>query len=412
MSYFLYQLKFSQLKIPIIKSLLTITALLLTSVTFAQKNIIHIENEVNDAVKQYVGMLKSHPELSKFPQSYNHDGKIIDRNSDWWCSGFFGGSLWYLYELTKDPKWKLEADKWSMALEKEKNNTSTHDLGFMLYCSFGNGYRLTQNQTYKDIMLTGAASLATRFNPDYGVIKSWDEWKGYDYPVIIDNMMNLEFLFWAAKASGNKHFYDICISHADKTMKNHFRKDYSSYHVVCYGKNGEILKKGTHQGYSDSSAWSRGQGWALYGYTVMYRETGKKKYLKQAEHVAQFILNHPNLPEDKIPYWDFDDPAIPNTERDASAGAVMSSALFELSQYSKKHCQQYKNVATTMLSSLTSSKYKANLGENGNFLLKHSVGSKPHNSEVDVPLVYADYYYLEALLRYDQLSKTGKLNLR
>jgi rhamnogalacturonyl hydrolase YesR len=282
----------------------------------------------------------------------------------------------------------------------------------MLYCPFGNGYRLTHDSTYKAIMLTGAKSLATRFNPDYGVIKSWDEWKGYDYPVIIDNMMNLEFLLWAAKESGDKKYYDISVTHADKTIKNHFRKDYSSYHVVCYDKDGKMLKQATHQGYADNSAWSRGQGWGLYGYTVMYRQTGKKKYLKQAERIAKFILNHPNLPEDGIPYWDFNDPAIPNTERDASAGALVSSALFELSGYSKLNQKQYLDAATLMLSSLISPKYKAEIGTNGNFLLKHSVGSKPHQSEVDVPLVYADYYYLEALLRYDKLMKIGKLNLK
>ncbi|OAQ42399.1 glucuronyl hydrolase [Pedobacter psychrophilus] len=387
-----------------------VSLIFISPLIFAQTKI-DVDKEIHDAALQYQGILKTHPDITKFPQSYSRDGKVMDRPSDWWCSGFFGGSLWYLFEYTKDTKWRNEADKWTMAVEKEKNNTSTHDLGFMLYCTFGNAYRLTHDTSYKAVMLTGASSLASRFNPDYGVIRSWDEWKGYDYPVIIDNMMNLEFLLWAAKASSSKKFYDISISHADKTIKNHFRKDYSSYHVVCYGEDGKVLKQGTHQGYADDSAWSRGQGWGLYGYTVMYRETKKKKYLKQAEHIAQYILNHPNLPEDKIPYWDFNDPAIPNTERDASAGAVISSALFELSQYTKEHKEQYFNAATTMLSSLTTPKYKAEIGTNGNFLLKHSVGSKPHQSEVDVPLVYADYYYLEALLRYDKLMKTGKLVL-
>jgi len=389
------------------------TFLFIASSTFCYSQTkIDVEKEMNYAALQYDGMLKSHPDITKFPQSLFADGKPRDMPSEWWCSGFFGGSLWYLFEYNKETKWRSAADKWTMAVEKEKFNTTTHDLGFMLYCPFGNGYRLTHDSTYKAIMLTGAKSLATRFNPDYGVIKSWDEWKGYDYPVIIDNMMNLEFLLWAAKESGDKKYYDLSVTHADQTIKHHFRKDYSSYHVVCYGKGGKVLKQATHQGYADDSAWSRGQGWALYGYTVMYRQTGKKKYLKQAERIAQFILNHPNLPEDGIPYWDFNDPSIPNTERDASAGALISSALFELSDYSKLNKKQYLDAATLMLSSLTSPKYKAEIGTNGNFLLKHSVGSKPHQSEVDVPLVYADYYYLEALLRYDKLMKTKKLNLK
>lgn len=385
-----------------IKWLTTMCACLWLQITVAQP-VIDVQKEMHDAAQQYRGMLATHPDISRFPQSLKPDGSINDRRSDWWCSGFFGGSLWYLFEFSKDTTWKNAAHKWSMAVQKEKYNSGTHDLGFMLYCPFGNGYRLTKNESYKDIMLTGAASLATRFNPAYGVIKSWDGWNGYDYPVIVDNMMNLEFLFWAAKASGNKKFYDLSVTHADNTTKNHFRKDYSSYHVVCYGPGGKVLAQKTHQGAADSSAWSRGQAWGMYGYTVMYRETKQKKYLKQAERIANFILNHPNLPADKIPYWDFNAANIPNEERDVSAATVIASGLFELAQYSKKNRKKYINAATTMLANLTTPLYKAGLGSNGNFILKHSVGSKPHKSEVDVPLVYADYYYLEALLRYKNL---------
>ena len=363
---------------------------------------INVAKEIDHAAAQYKGMLASHPDATKFPQSLKPDGSMNDRTSDWWCSGFFGGSLWFLYEYTKDTTWKNAAHKWTMAVEKEQYNTGTHDLGFMLYCPFGNGYKLTKNTQYKAVLLEGAKSLATRFDPGYGVIKSWDGWKGYDYPVIVDNMMNLEFLFWAARTSGNKKFYDIAVTHADHTIKNHFRKDNSSYHVVCYGPGGKFLKQATHQGLNDSSAWSRGQGWGLYGYTTMYRETKQVKYLQQAEKIAAFILNHPNLPQDKIPYWDFD---APGEERDASAGALISSALFELAGYSKTNGQQYFEAGEKMLHSLTTSAYKADINTNGNFLLMHSVGSKPHKSEVNTPIVYADYYYLEALLRYDALMK-------
>jgi hypothetical protein len=379
--------------------------LLLLTTSFAQTKI-NVKKEIKYAAAHYKGMLASHPDLTKFPQSILPDGTPRNMPSEWWCSGFFGGSLWYLYEYTGKKTWKDAAHKWSMAVEKEKHNTTTHDLGFMLHCPFGNGYRLTKNEQYKQIMLTGASSLATRFNPEYGVIKSWDEWKGYDYPVIIDNMMNLEFLFWAAKESGDKKLYDLSLIHADNTIKNHFRSDNSSYHVVCYDKGGKVLTQKTHQGFADNSAWSRGQAWAVYGYTVMYRETKQEKYLQQAEKIAEFILNHPNLPADKIPYWDFD---RPGEERDASAGAVTASGLFELSQYSKTNAKKYYDAATIMLASLASPAYKAEIGTNHHFILKHSVGSKPHNSEVNVPLVYADYYYLEALLRYDQLSKNKKL---
>ena len=375
--------------------------LLIAQTTMAQ---INVRKEFEFAAKQYEGMLASHPDLNQFPQSTRPDGTPENQPSDWWCSGFFGGSLWYIYEFTKDPKWKEAADRWTMAVEKEKLNTSTHDLGFMLYCPFGNGYRLTRNEKYKSIMLTGAQSLATRFDPKVGLIKSWEVFqKTYKYPVIIDNMMNLEFLFWAARETGDKDFYSICTTHADNTMKNHFRPDNSSYHVVCYGPNGEVLARKTHQGAADESAWARGQSWGLYGYTVMFRETKDQKYLNQAQKIATFILNNPNLPSDKIPYWDY---SKPGEVRDASSAAIMASALLELSQYVNLQDKKiYISAARTVLESLSGPAYRAKSGENNHFILMHSTGHKPGNSEVDVPLVYADYYYLEALLRYQKTQQ-------
>ena len=386
---------------------------LLTRLALAQTPI-DVKSEFAFAAKQYEGMLKAHPDTTKFPQSTNPDGSPRDMKSSWWCSGFFGGSLWYLYQQTNDPKWKEAAHKWTMAVAKEQYNTRTHDLGFMLYCPFGNGYRLTKNPVYRDVLLTGANSLATRFRSDYGVIKSWETFKDrsgvvYDYPVIIDNMMNLELLFWAAKTSGDKRLRDIALSHADQTLKNHFRPDGSSYHVLLYGDGGKVLAKRTHQGYADESAWARGQAWALYGFTTMYRETKDKKYLTQARRIADFYLNHPNLPADKIPYWDFNASNIPNEERDASAGAIAASALLELSTYGGPSAKTYYQSAVQMLQSLSGPTYRAKLGENNHFILKHSVGHKPGKSEVDVPLVYADYYYLEGLLRYDALQKKQAL---
>jgi unsaturated chondroitin disaccharide hydrolase len=381
------------------KTLIAVLILIYSQTVFSQ---INVQKEFEFAAKQYQGMLASHPDLTRFPSSTKPDGSPDDVPSNSWVSGFFGGSLWYIFEFTKDPKWKVVADQWTMALEKEKNNTSTHDLGFILYCPFGNGYRLTQNENYKKIMLTGAKSLSTRFNPKVGLIKSWD-WIENKYPVIIDNMMNLEFLFWASRESGNKDFYNICISHADSTLKNHFRPDGSSYHVVFYGPKGEVQERKTGQGAADESAWARGQAWGLYGYIVMYRETKDIKYLNQSHKIASFILNNPNLPADKIPYWDF---SKPGEERDVSAGAIITSALLELCQYSDKEQKRYYYaMATKMLESLSSPAYKARLGENNHFILMHSVGSRPGNDEVDKPLVFADYYYLEALLRYHKMEQ-------
>ena len=383
------------------KNVLLFILIITATGAFAQKKpLVNVDQAFNAAAKHYVNMLATHPDASQFPQSTKKDGTPDNRTSEWWCSGFFGGSLWYLYEYTGEAKWKDAANKWTKAVEKEKNNTRTHDLGFMLYCPFGNGYRLTQNAAYVEPMLTGANALATRFDPKYGLIKSWDKHADCEYPVIIDNMMNLEFLFWAAKQAKDKRLYDIAVTHADNTLKHHFRDDYSSYHVVCYLPGTKVFRKKTHQGASDSSAWARGQAWALYGYTMMYRETKDKKYLKQAEGIAKFIINHPNLPKDKIPYWDFNAPNLPNEERDASAGAIVASALIELSFYSKENKKLYFSTAEQMLVSLASPAYTAKVNENNNFILKHSVGHKPGNSEINTPIVYADYYYLEALLRY------------
>jgi len=381
----------------------TFCLLLVFKVGFSQnKPVVDVKKEFAFAAKQYEGMLLSHPDITKFPQSTKPDGSPDNRVSSWWCSGFFGGSLWYIYEFTGDNKWKKAANNWTKAVEKEKYNKGTHDLGFILYCTFGNGYRITKNKEYIEPMLTGAKSLVTRFNPAYGVIKSWNQFQDCKYPVIIDNMMNLEFLLWAAKNSNDTSLYNIAIKHADNTLKNHFRPDFSSYHLVGYEEGEKVYSKRTVQGANDSSAWARGQGWALYGYTMMYRETKDPKYLKQAEGIAGFIMNHPNLPKDKIPYWDFNAPNIPNEERDASAGAIYASALLELCNYSPENKQKYFSFAEQILKSLSSPEYKAQLGKNNYFILKHSVGHKPAKSEINTPLVYADYYYLEALLRYNR----------
>lgn len=341
------------------------------------------------------------------PRTFENDS-LKTSGSEWWTSGFFPGSLWYLYEYTKDDTWKEKAMTYTHLIEKEQYNTGTHDLGFMLYCSYGNALRLTNDNSLKPVLLTGSKSLTSRFKPTIGCIQSWDvaDWHNWQCPVIIDNMMNLELLFWAFHESQDSTYRNICLSHADTTMKNHYRDDYSCYHVVSYDTiTGEVQCKQTHQGAADNSAWARGQAWGLYGYTLMYRETKDEKYLKHAQNIARFMLEHPNLPDDKVPYWDFNAPGIPDQERDVSTASLMASALLELSQYvDEQTSKDYMAIAEFILRELSTDKYRAKAGENGGFILKHSVGSKPHNSEVDVPLTYADYYFLEALLRYKALS--------
>jgi unsaturated chondroitin disaccharide hydrolase len=365
-----------------------------------------ISKNFSEATAQYKFMMKNLPE-GRFPKSFDAKTNSLQTSgSDWWCSGFYPGTLFNLYAETKDPALLNEGERMLHLLEKEKDNKGTHDLGFMMYCSFGTANKIAPRPEYNGILMTSARSLSSRFSPVVGCIKSWNA-KPNDYLVIIDNMMNLELLFWATHYSGDSSFYKIAVTHANTTMKNHFREDYSSWHVVNYDpQTGAVQQKRTAQGAADSSAWARGQAWGLYGYTVMYRETRDKKYLDQANHIAHFILHHPNLPIDKIPYWDFNAPGIPNALRDASAAAVMASAFIELSRYTdRKRSASYISAAETILSNLSSERYKAAPGTNGGFVLEHCVGNMPQKSEVDVPLTYADYYFVEAMQRYQALKK-------
>ena len=351
------------------------------------------------------------------PRTINADGSISYIPIDDWCSGFFPGSMWLTYNLTGDKKWLPLAEKYTEALDSVKYLKWHHDVGFMIGCSYLNGYRFADKKEYKDVIVEAAKSLSTRFRPGAGVIQSWDADKGWQgtrgwkCPVIIDNMMNLELLFEATAFSGDSTFYNIAVKHADTTMAHHFRPDNSCYHVVDYDpETGEVRKRQTAQGYADESSWARGQAWALYGFTMMYRETGKPDYLNHAKHIASFIMNHPNMPVDKIPYWDFDAPGIPNVPRDASAAAIMASALIELSQLDKStEAKSYLDFAEQQIRSLTSPDYLAAKGTNCNFALMHSTGHFPGKSEVDVPLSYADYYYVEALMRLRNQLKNKSL---
>ncbi len=342
-------------------------------------------------------------------RSLNSDGTINLIASKDWCSGFFPGSLWLGSQLTGDKELQRLAVEFTTPLEVEKFNGKTHDMGFKMMCSYGQGYAVTRDSAYRDILIQSAKTLTKRFNEKIGALRSWDHSKDkWEFPVIIDNMMNLELLFWASKQTGDQQYYNIAVKHATTTMINHFRADNSSFHVVDYDSiTGNVIKKTTHQGYSDGSAWARGQAWGLYGYTMCYRETGIVSFLYQAEKIAEFILRHPNLPSDMIPYWDFDAPALPLRPRDASAAAVTASALYELAQFLPDKKTSYIQSADYILVSLKKN-YLSVSGQNKGFLLGHSTGSFPQHSEVDVPINYADYYYLEALLRQHKYKQQKK----
>jgi unsaturated chondroitin disaccharide hydrolase len=337
------------------------------------------------------------------PRTLGTNGELLIVSPNDWCSGFFAGNLWFLYEYTGDKFWQEQSEPYTAVMELEKTNGGTHDLGFMVYNSVGNAYRLTHKQKYKESIIQAARSLVTRFNPTIGCIKSWDHVKQWQFPVIIDNMMNLELLFEATRLSGDSSFYKVAVTHANTTLKNHFRADNSSYHVLNYDQQtGQVLDKKTAQGFADSSAWARGQTWGLYGYTMCYRETHNKAYLEQAEKIAKYIFGNPQMPADLVPYWDYDAAKLGNQPRDASAAAIAASALYELSTYSK-NAKTYKTTADKILNSLASH-YQPQPDSARGFLLLHSTGHKPANSEIDVPIIYADYYYLEALLRQKRLA--------
>ena len=320
-----------------------------------------------------------------------------------WTSGFFPGNLWQIYSLTGDVRFKEKAILWNAFIEKEKFNNTTHDMGFKVYCSFGKGLKVQDNIKYKNIIVKSAQTLATRFDTKIGAIRSWDHNKEFfDFPVIIDNMLNLELLFEASKISGDKKFKNIAIQHANTTLKNHFRKDNSCYHVIDYDTiTGKVKNKLTHQGFNNESSWARGQSWAVYGFTMAYRYTKNKEYLKQAEATAKYYINYKTLPEDGIPYWDFNDTSIPNAPRDASSAAVMASALIELYSFTKN--ETYLEFSNKVLNSLSSEKYLLNNSVKGPFILDHSTGNWPKKDEIDQPIVYADYYFLEAIIRKQSL---------
>jgi unsaturated chondroitin disaccharide hydrolase len=386
-------------------SFVVLLSLIITT-SFAQNTVktFVFAQKQTDLMLQEVARAKASAKPTAFsPRSLNPDSSLNMVSPKDWCSGFFAGNLWYLYEYSANKKWMEQAKAFTATMESEKTNGDTHDMGFKIYCSVGNAYRLTHNEHYKDVIIEAAKTLSTRFNPVVGCIKSWDNRKEWKFPVIIDNMMNLELLFEATRLSGDSSFYKIAVTHANTTMKNHFRGDYSSFHVVDYDpETGAVLHKQTAQGYADGSAWARGQAWGLYGYTMCYRETHNQAYLNQAEQIAKFILSNPTLPKDLVPYWDYNDPAIPNAPRDASAAAIMASALYELSTFT--HNEVYKTTADKIIKSLQSG-YQPQVGGAKGFLLLHSTGHKPAKTEIDVPIIYADYYYLEALLRRKHLEE-------
>ncbi|SHE82209.1 Glycosyl Hydrolase Family 88 [Mariniphaga anaerophila] len=362
-----------------------------------------VRNSMEYAQVQAKKMLPEVLKTEKLPRSFERGLCEIDD----WTSGFYPGVLWYLYEYSGDDFWKSNAEKVTSFLAEQQYNTGDHDVGFRIFCSYGNGWLLTGNKEYEKVIVQAARSLASRYNDKTKTIMSWNpnERRDWKFPVIIDNMMNLELIYEAYKLSGDERLKDVAISHADQTIKYQYRPNYSCPHVIDFDpETGAFRKMDWNNGFSDPeiAEWSRGQSWGLYGFTMMYRETNKEEYLKQAEKIADFLLNHPNMPEDLVPYWDYVSPKIP-TMRDASAGAIMASALLELSTFSSQG-EKYFKAGEKMLKSLASDEYRADPVCNGNYILRHATGNFLRGSEVDGTLIYADYYFVEGLLRYLKLT--------
>lgn len=362
-----------------------------------QESMTHLTDRVFELAEKQVELMDSKVPDGQYAACFQGDSLVCVSNR-LWCAGFFPGTAWLTFEKTGNPAIGEIATKRTEALEFLKTRTDTHDLGFEMMCSFGNGLRVDGNEHYAEVLDTAAHSLIKRFSPTVGAIKSWEtRWNNYHFPVIIDNMMNLELLLKVWEMTGDEQLKDIAVTHANTTLANHFRTDNSSFHVVDYNPaDGSVLARVTHQGYADNSAWARGQAWGVYGYTVMYRFTRDQVYMAQAEKIADYILGR--LPKDSIPYWDFDDPAIPDAPRDASAAAITASALIELDGYIPS--KGYRKKAEKILRTLAGPEYLSKPGANGGFILMHSTGNKPKDVEIDVPLSYADYYFLEALSRF------------
>ena len=369
------------------------------------------DGQLRFQLKQAEALRKEKKDWTLMPRCVERDGSLRMVRQPDWCCGFLAGELWQMYQYSHDPFWREQAVSNTWPLERVKLHGGSHDLGFMVYNSFGKAWELTGEQSYRDVVMTAARTLSKRFDERVGCIRSWswgtpDRWQ---FAVIIDNMMNLELLFQASRISGDRQFYNMAVSHANATLKNHFRPDGSSYHVVDYNPaDGSVIKRITHQGLFDESVWSRGQGWGLYGFTMCYRYTHDKAYLEQARKIARFWLSQPDMPEDMVPYWDMRDPAVKTgvgpavdggCPRDASAAAIIAAALYELALYvGEGEAAEYREAADKMVHSLETA-YQPELQTHQGFLLLHSTGNYPAKDEIDVPINYADYYYLEALHR-------------
>ena len=357
---------------------------------------------LDSAASKYRRASRSYDPARGYPRSTQPDGRWMTVPVSDWTSGFFPGTLWYLHEYTLDPALREQAERFTAPIAGVMRGSTDHDLGFQFFTSFGHAYRVTRDERFHAPLLDAARLLAGRYDARVGAIKAWDrsEWK---FPVLVETTMNLELLLWSASHGGDSAWTAIARRVGEQTLAKQIRPDGSTFQLADYDpQTGALLRLGTRQGLADSSTWARGQAWGLYGFTMLHRETRDPRFLAAAQRLAGYVIAR--LPDDGIPCWDFQAAGCPGrAQRDASAAAIMASALLELSTFVRgEEAERYRDVAERMLGSLTSSAYLA--PNESDALLLHSVGDRPHDTEVDVGIVYADYYFVEALLRYLQLS--------
>ncbi|HEX8704805.1 MAG TPA: hypothetical protein VF815_38590, partial [Myxococcaceae bacterium] len=391
----------SPLALTVVSALLAATPSLAQSPTFDAAD----ADRVLSVARQQLARTAGAVTTTQYPRSTRSDGTwttLPNTNLTGWTQGFFPGNLWLMHQAGGEAVWRTRADAWTRNLELQKTNTQTHDLGFKFLLSFGHGYLLTGDPYYRDVLVTAARSLAVRFNPTVGIIDCCDWNTAWDVPLVVDTMMNLELLFWASRNGGDAAWNDMALRHALKTMTDLVRADGSTFHVVDYTGTGGIRSRGTFQGFSDSSTWARGQAWAIYGFTMAYRYTRDSRMLQTAQKVTDYYLAR--LPADGVPFWDFDAPTSQQL-KDSSAAAIVASALLELSGFVTDPATQarYRDAALRMLETLASPAYLTS-GTSTYAILNHGVGHFPAGQEIDVGLIYGDYYLLEAVLRFKQLS--------